>query len=112
MQGIVLAIMISILSPEGMNGATAALCLSGKACGLYRNHALLVKHSCRPSRKRERITIVFFKRSDFCINIFISAKAKGNNEGNHEITVLQRTLMEHRHPSLVEALVNILNMQK
>lgn len=35
MQGIVLAIIISTLSPEGMNGATAALRLSAKLLGLF-----------------------------------------------------------------------------
>lgn len=35
MQGIVLAIIISTLSPEGMNGATAALCLPAKPLGLF-----------------------------------------------------------------------------
>lgn len=36
MQGIVLAIIISTLSPEGINGATAALLLSAKLLGLFR----------------------------------------------------------------------------
>lgn len=40
MQGIVLAIIISTLSPEGMNGATAALCLPAKPLGLFRAPAL------------------------------------------------------------------------
>lgn len=44
MQGIVLAIIISTLSPEGMNGATAALCLSAKALGLHRAPALLTQN--------------------------------------------------------------------
>lgn len=35
MQGIVLAIIISTLSPEGMNGATAALRLSAKLLALF-----------------------------------------------------------------------------
>lgn len=43
MQGIVLAIIISTLSPEGMNGANAALCLSGKPLGLFRAPALFSK---------------------------------------------------------------------
>lgn len=43
MQGIVLAIIISTLSPEGMNGAIAALCLSAKLLGLFGAPALLVK---------------------------------------------------------------------
>lgn len=36
MQGIVLAIIISTLSPEGINGATAALLLCAKLLGLFR----------------------------------------------------------------------------
>lgn len=43
MQGIVLATIISTLSPEGTNGATAVLCLSAKAPGLFRAPAWLVK---------------------------------------------------------------------
>lgn len=44
MQGIVLAIIISTLSPEGMNGATAALCLSAKPLGLFGAPALFSKN--------------------------------------------------------------------
>lgn len=56
MQGIVLAIIISTLSPEGINGATAVLCLSAKAPGLFRAPACLVKairlaYTCPPTGK-------------------------------------------------------------
>lgn len=56
MQGIVLAIIISTLSPQGMNGATAVLCLSAKAPGLLRAPARLVKairlaYTCPPTGK-------------------------------------------------------------
>lgn len=52
MQGIVLAIIISTLSPEGMNGATAALCLSAKPLRLLRAPALFSK-KYTPSSKAE-----------------------------------------------------------
>lgn len=56
MQGIVLAIIISPLSSEGMNGATAVLCLSAKAPGLCRAPACLVEavrlaYTCPPTGK-------------------------------------------------------------
>lgn len=60
MQGIVLAIIISTLSPEGMNGAIAALCFSAKLLGLFGASALLVKDiqcACLHSFKGEWITI-------------------------------------------------------
>lgn len=81
MQGIVLAIIISTLSPEGMNGATAALCLSAKLRGLFRAPALLVKPihcTCPPSHKEEWITIMLLncKASAlaFCWSSYTSLK--------------------------------------
>lgn len=74
MQGIVLAIIISTLSPEGMNGATAALCLSAKLLGLLRAPASLLKHiqctspqSCGRRMNHNRA----FKLQGSCISISI-----------------------------------------
>lgn len=53
MQGIVLAIIISTLSPEGMSGATAALCLSAKPLGLFRAPALFGEKYRTPRSKEE-----------------------------------------------------------
>lgn len=64
MQGIVLAIIISTLSPEGMNGATAVLRLSAKAPGLFRASACLVKAIqciCPPTSKEGGFSIINYK---------------------------------------------------
>lgn len=60
MQGIVLAIIISTLSPEGMNGATAVLCLSAKAPGLFGALAYLLKaiqYICPPTNQLGRMPL-------------------------------------------------------
>lgn len=56
MQGIVLAIIISTLSPEGMNGATAALCLCAKP--LFRAPVKWIRCTYHPSSREECISIV------------------------------------------------------
>lgn len=64
MQGIVLAIIISTLSPEGMNGATAVLYLSAKAPGLFGASACLVKaiqYICPPTSKEGGFSIINYK---------------------------------------------------
>lgn len=131
MQDIVLAIIISTLSPEGINSATAALLLSAKLLGLFREVVggigillllLLVRDTqcaCPRSYGQGWITISPLNReASSAFSICICAKAEGQRSNNSseckrihftqsDYVLLWVTLLEWCYIIVVEAVVNI-----
>lgn len=131
MQGIVLAIIISTLSPEGINGATAALLLSAKLMGLFGEVVggigillllLLVRDTqcaCPCSFGQGWITISPLNRNaSSTFSICICEKAEGQQSDNSsecnqihftqsDYVLLWVTLFEWCYLTVGESVVNI-----